>query len=181
MRVPSIIPTEACRLTFTYHGLNGEHMAGLHDSNRFVFWGMNGLIRHPVTVDTLQIELRLSCRYEATHWHSVARWEQCGTVGGCRDHSSCAPQRNCWPARASGWCCPALCSGCQASLGGQRKAWGFIAFLETNYYQSAVKVLKCLHWCKKRKAELLPESMACIRHSYVVSTSFFPPSSTSPT
>lgn len=28
-------------LTFTYHGLNGEHMARLHNSNCFIFWEIN--------------------------------------------------------------------------------------------------------------------------------------------
>lgn len=51
-----------------------------------------------------------------THWHSAAHWEPCGKVCGCRGRSSCAPRRSRWPERASGWCYPALCSECQASL-----------------------------------------------------------------
>lgn len=31
----------AVTLTFTYHGLNGEHMARLHNSDGFVFWERN--------------------------------------------------------------------------------------------------------------------------------------------
>lgn len=35
--------SEQLRLTFTYHGLDGEHVTRLHDSNCFVFCQMKRL------------------------------------------------------------------------------------------------------------------------------------------
>lgn len=41
-----IIYTTVITLTFTYHGLNGEHMARLHNSNSFIFWEINEYRNH---------------------------------------------------------------------------------------------------------------------------------------
>lgn len=46
--VVHIIHSKVVTLTFTYHGLNGEHVARLHNSNCFVFWEINEYKNHHV-------------------------------------------------------------------------------------------------------------------------------------
>lgn len=91
-------------------GLSASHLVSLQSNRQAMSHPASHLHRSWVQwwIHGQVSSLRLPC-----FWHSVAHWGRCETACGCRGRSNSSQRRNHWLGRVSGWCCQALCSGCQ--------------------------------------------------------------------